>query len=199
MAKTQAAYPTVKEVLSRENYEMNWVEYAEYIKERLPLAKQQAYIASGDVYRVDTSTVADEVETTPSVISSQRSKSDYSKENGFVGIPRIELLTTPVPGTVFRHIGSVEYFYSDEWDEDSNSGEVDVFAAVDHNPYVAVRKKYTESDEDVESPLEFGIVQNVTEFKVYESLESFLDESPHSPENIEPDGFHIETEGGLYK
>lgn len=194
------SYPSVEELLARDERNMGWIEYADYIQKRLPLSKQQAYATVGKVYDIPDAEIAEVLGTSVSTVSTQRNKIDFREENGFVGISRLEYISPPVPATRFRHIGSVEYFFYEDNERDTNASEADILLAVDGHDYVCIREQYSEMDEDVEPPLDFGIVKNITETRIYESFDGFLEASPHSPRNMdEPDGFHIEVSGGLYE
>lgn len=179
---------------------MNWRQYAQYVEENTNLTKNQSYAVAGNIYPVDFQTVSEELETTENTLNVQLSRlkrEDVKKKR------QPEFFSTPVPGTPFRLMGEIEYFYSEVWPEESNYGEVYIyFATTEKDSYVAVIEKLSVANKtDLSEPDENGVLAQTEDTErttIYEDVESFLSNSTHSPENITNQGMEIEVDGTLY-
>ena len=181
---------------------MNWQEYGDYIQETTDYTCNQAYAIAGGMYGVEDDTIALELETTMDTIRVQKSRLEF----GSLREEKVpEFFKTPVPNVPFKLVGELDYFYSEHWSKESNSGNVRVyFSAKESDEYVAVIEKYSKAKEtDLMNPDENGVVAVVDEVKrttIYESADSFMNNSVHSPNQLPSDTPDIEMDknGLLY-
>lgn len=164
-----------------------WIEYADYINNTSTLTKNQSYAIVGKAFDVSDEEIADELNTTESAVRTQRSRvkaSDLSETK------RKEVWNTPIPATVFKKIGEIDYFLSDYWETDgSGSGDVQIYESYqDNKREVVVIENYNnvvdELSQESDDQGRRAVMKKVERHLIYDSMEDFLRNSQHSPINL---------------
>lgn len=169
---------------TRELSNMSWTEFANYLGSKENLTNQQGYIIAGNYYNIDESVIASESNTTIQTVRSQRTQLKFDNLDQ---ITTKEIWKTPVPNIPFRHVGQIDYFFSDSWPMKGNKGFVNVYFSVKPTDnYVAVIEETTITDESehIESKTSTWTISEQRErTTVYKTIKDFMVECPHSPKN----------------
>lgn len=181
----------------KSDFTMDWMEYANYIKEKTGLTRNQAFAVSGKLYNISDEKVADHINSTATSVSTQRNRLDYS------GLDKKEkkLFFQPhVPASPARIIGEISYYNTDSWPQDGTTGDVVIYATVkDKDDFIIVVEEYkTDYEDDLDGLFaKYKFNRNVT---IYENYNSFIERSPHNPQDLDTqDSYNLVTKGLIFR